>query len=55
MMSAAEVERRRGKKSTVFLEGKVLTNQSLRRKSWDPGSFYQPSFCPGNHYFYTKR
>jgi len=28
MRTAAEVERRRGEKSTFFLEGKVLTNQS---------------------------
>lgn len=55
MMTAAEVERRREEKSTFFLEGKVLTRKSLRRKSWDPGSFYQPSFCPWNHCFYTKR
>ena len=39
MMTAAEAGRRRGEKSTLFLEGKVLTNQSLRRKSCDQAPF----------------
>ena len=59
MMTAAGAERRRREeKGTFFPEGEVLTNQSLRRKSWDwisPGSFYQPSLCPSNWGFYTKR
>lgn len=57
MMTAAGAQKRR-EKDTFFLEGEVLSNQSLRRKSWDwrsPGSFFQPSFLPSDWGLYTKK
>lgn len=44
-MTAAEAERSGEEKDTLFLEGEVLPNQSLRRKFWDwkrLGSLLQP-------------